>query len=534
MSMAAQSPDESILRKPAYWLRGRSKWQARFCAFGLGVLYVGGHAPYFLWPASMVAITGLIWLLDGAGKTARPVRNGAFIAWYFGLGQFLAGMYWIGFAFIERGPAFVPIMPLAVFLLAGGLALFWMAAGAIAMRYWSRRASRVLLFVCCVFAAEWLRGHIFTGLPWNIPGLVWPAGGMISQSVSWLGIWGLSLLTLLAFAAPAALPWSRDGSLARSLPAIGSFLCFAILFGTGLARLDAAENQMVQGVRLRVIQARIDQSEKWDPVNRQMMIDHYLGLTAAPGLGSITHLIWPEGALPLLLLESPDVLEQMAARLADGPLLLMGVTRREVDSNQQILFRNSLAALSFRNGTPALEMVYDKHHLTPFGEYLPFGNFLAKSGIKALTPLGGGFTPGPEPVSVELPGAPRFSPQICYEAIFSGFTPNKDQRPGWIVNVTNDSWFGPTTGPAQHAQQARIRAIEEGVPVVRSASSGISGVIDPYGRMLAGAKPHANTHIDADLPAALPPTFFSRFSSLGLVLWVLLVLTYTVWLSRRQ
>lgn len=514
----------SVLRRPAHWIRTRTKWQARLLAFGLGGLYVLGHAPFFFWPLSLVTITALVWLLDWAGKRDRPIREGALVSWFFGLGQFLAGMYWIAFAFIERGAGFVWMIPFALLLLAGGLALFWLVAGAVAMRFWSRRTSRVLVFVCCFFAAEYLRGHIFTGLPWNHPGLIWTAGGAVSQLASVVGAWGLTLLTLFAFAAPAALTWSDDGPVVRAVPSLLAFGIFTLVFGAGLARLSAATNQFVPGVALRVVQAQIDQSEKWDPANRQTVIEHYLDLSSTPGLTAITHLVWPEGALPILLLEQPDVLEQMAGRFFDGPILLTGITRRETSDDQQILFRNSLVALSFHGGTPALEMVYDKHHLTPFGEYLPFGRALAATGIKALTPLGDGFTPGPAAVTTKIPGAPRVSPQICYESIFAGFTPSGTDRPQWIVNVTNDSWFGPTTGPRQHIQQVQFRAIEEGLPVVRSASSGVSGVIDPFGRLFAGAPAQANTVIDAKLPKALQATIYSNNRSGAVILWFLLAL----------
>ena len=518
----------------AHWIRNRNIWQARLLGFALGILYIGGHAPFFLWPLSLLAITGFIWLLDGAGKTSRPVRNGALVSWYFGLGQFLAGMYWIAFAFIERGPEFIWLIPFALFFLAGGLALFWLLAGAVAMKFWSRSASRILVFVCCFFAAEWLRGHVFTGLPWNHPGLIWPAGGAISQIASLVGAWGLALFTLFMLAAPAALVWSRDGSVARTIPSIIALILFSGLFATGLARLEKTEITFVKNVKLRVIQAQIDQSEKWDPKNQQKIIDHYLDLSSKDGLENITHIVWPEGALPLLLLENPDVLEQMAVLFADGPILLSGITRREVTEDQQILFRNSLVALSFHGGIPALEMVYDKYHLTPFGENLPFGKLLAASGIKALTPLGGGFTAGPGPVTTRIPGAPAVSPQICYESIFAGLTPGGKDRPKWIVNVTNDSWFGPTTGPKQHIQQVKYRAIEEGLPIIRSASSGISGVIDPLGRLITKTPVNTNASIDSKLPEALQATLFSKINSISLVLWLLLVLATAGLQIRRQ
>ncbi len=528
MSVAVGSGIQSwirlVLYRPAYWIRTRRPWPARLIAFIFGAVYVGGQAPFYFWPASLIAIIALVWLLDGAAKTDRPVRSGMWVSWLFGVGQFLAGMYWIAYAFIERGSAYIPLIPFALLLLAGGLALFWMLAGAVAMRFWSQQPWRVLLFTSCFFAAEWLRGHLFTGLPWNTPGLIWPAGYEISQLASVLGVWGLGLLTLFAFSAPAALTWSRGSLLWRTLPSVLAILLFLGAFIFGYVRLSNASNAMVPGVKLRVIQAQIDQSEKWDAANEQKVIDKYLDLSSSPGLSSITHLVWPEGALPLLLLERPDVMEQLAERFADGPVLLAGVTRREATEDQQILYRNSLIAFSFVRGTPALEMVYDKSHLTPFGEYLPFGRQLAATGIKALTPLGGGFTPGPEAITTQIPNAPLVSPQICYESIFSGFTPGGKNRPQWIVNVTNDSWFGPTTGPLQHVQQAQFRAIEEGVPLVRSASSGVSGVIDPMGRFVSQATHGTSAAIDSGLPQALRVTFYRKYRYLPLVLWLVLVL----------
>lgn len=522
------------ISRVAQWISNRSIWQARLLGFVLGALYIGGHAPFFFWPLSLLAITGLVWLLDGAGKTDRPIRNGALLSWYFGLGQFLAGMYWIAFAFIERGSEFIWMIPFAVFFLAAGLALFWLLAGAVAMRFWSKDVSRILVFVCCFFAAEWLRGHAFTGLPWNHPGLIWPAGEAISQIASLIGAWGLALFTLFLLAAPAALTSSRYGLLARAMPLALAVILLGTLFIAGSIRLEKTEIAFVEGVKLRVIQAQIDQSEKWDPKNKQKIIDHYLDLSSKDGLENITHIIWPEGALPLLLLESPEVLQQIAARFSDGPILLTGVTRREVTKDQQILFRNSLVALSFHRGVPALEMVYDKYHLTPFGEYLPFGKLLASSGIKALTPLGGGFTAGSSPITTTIPGAPAVSPQICYESIFAGLTPSGKDRPKWIVNVTNDSWFGPTTGPKQHIQQVKYRAIEEGLPIIRSASSGISGVIDPLGRLISKAPVNTNASIDAELPEALRATLLSKFNNISLVFWFLLVLAVTTLQVLRQ
>lgn len=527
-----QVSENSILRKPAHWVRTRSDWQARWLAFVLGVLYVGGFAPFHVWALTLLALTGLVWLLDGAAKKPPSIKKAAWIGWWFGFGQFLAGTYWVGSAFVERGAAYVWMMPFGVAFMAAGLALFWMAGTALAMRFWSRRVRRVWVLALCLFLVEWLRGHILTGFPWNTPGLIWQPGGAISQSASFLGAWGLGLVTLMAFTGPAALTWSQAGMLKRATPAILGFVAFAVLYAWGLGRLANADDKLVPGVKIRVVQAQIDQRKKWLPQNRQAIVDKYLQLSSGPGLGDVNYVVWPEGALPMLMLEEPQVLDQIASRFGDGPGLITGLTRRELMPDNTVEFRNSLGVFSFKNGIPRLELLYDKAHLTPFGEYLPFGRLLAKTGISALTRLGEGFTPGPGPVTASLPGVPRVNPQICYEVIFPGFTPTGADRPGWIVNVTNDSWFGASSGPYQHVEQAQYRAIEEGLPVVRSASSGVSGLIDPYGRMPHAMGRSRNSHEDVNLPRALNATFYSKKTWGPVVLW--LVFCIAMFMTPRK
>lgn len=526
--------ENSILRKPAHWVRTRNIWQARLLAFGLGILYVGGFAPFHLWPLTLIALTGLVWLLDGAAKKPPSIKKAAWIGWWFGFGQFLAGTYWVGSAFIERGSGYVWMMPFGVAFMAAGLALFWMGGMALAMRFWSRQVRRVWVLALCLFLVEWLRGHVLSGFPWNTPGLIWNPGGAVSQSASLFGVWGLGLVTLMAFTGPAALTWSQAGPRKRATPAILGFVAFAVLYAWGLGRLANAHDDPVPGVKIRVVQALIDQRKKWQPENRQLILDKYLQLSSGPGLKSMDYVVWPEGALPMLMLEQPVVLDKIATRFGNGPGLITGLTRRESMPDGTVAFRNSLGAFSFNNGIPRLELLYDKAHLTPFGEYLPFGRALARTGVSALTRLGEGFTPGPGPVTAKLPGVPPVNPQICYEVIFPGFTPAGAERPGWIVNVTNDSWFGASTGPYQHVEQAQYRAIEEGLPLIRSASSGISGLVDPYGRMPHALGRSSNAHEDVNLPRALSATFYSNKTWGPIALWLIIWIAIAITPSARK
>ncbi len=504
-------------------------WRAHLVAMLAGAVGVLGQAPFHIWPASLLSLLVLVWMLDGAFEDKNPKRTGAVRAFWFAFGQFFAGFYWIGAAFISRGPEYIPLMPFALVFLMAGLALLWALAGAVAMGFWSRDSRRIATFALVFFAAEWVRGHFLTGFPWNLPGMIWAPGGAVSQSASLFGIWGLSLITLYVFAAPATLVDQGQVWIKRILPSGLGFFLLIILFGFGALRLSNAGIEVHQGVRLRIVQSVIDQREKWKPENRDAVLEHYLRLSTSEPLDKVTHVIWPEGALPTLLLEDGPALDRITATFNNGPVLITGLTRREQAQNGKTLYRNSLIALSFNEGQPRVETVYDKHHLVPFGEYMPFGKIFARWGIKGLINFEDGFTPGPAPTSVQINNLPTFSPQICYEIAYAGFTPKEEGRPDWILNISNDAWFGATTGPYQHLDHARYRAIEEGLPVVRSVSSGIAGMIDPFGRMRLRLGRKADRASDVDLPLSLPATINIRYGNMILLGLIGALFLYRLW-----
>ncbi len=512
-------------------VRGLRGWRANFVALVAGLGATAGYAPFHIWPVYALALIVLVWLLDGASKAARPKRAGAMRAFFFAFGLFFAGLYWIGSAFISRGPEYIPLIPFAITLLPAGLALIWALCVGIGMRFWAPGNGRIIVFTLMIFAAEWIRGHLFGGLPWNLPALVWTPGGSLSQTAALAGVWGLSLITLLLFSAPAALADDGAPMRQRLMPGLFMLVVLAGMAGYGVNRLSHQSQGTQPGIRLRIVQTAMDQREKWKPENRSWVVDHYMRVSTARPLDGITHLIWPEGALPLLLLEDGPVLDRLGKAFTGGPLLITGVTRRERSATGAILYRNSLVTLDFKGGVPQLDSVYDKHHLVPFGEFMPLGRWLSHLGISSLSTLGDGFTPGPVPQTQSLAGTPPFSPQICYEVVFSGFTAQAPVRPQWIINISNDSWFGATTGPWQHLDQARFRAIEEGIPVVRAVSSGIAGVIDPYGNMPVSLGRAADRAVDADLPKPLPATVFTGFGTIILILMLIGLLT--VWFVSR-
>ena len=493
----------------AAWIAGATGLRAGLLSMALGALAALGFAPFHIWPLAVISFTLLVWLLDGASLSDRARGAAFWRGWCMGFGYFLAGLWWVGSAFLVEAETYGALIPFAVTLLPAGLAVFWGLAAALAVMFWRRDWRRVVLLAAMLFVFEMLRGHILTGFPWNLVGQMWPAGGAMSQAAAYIGVYGLTALTLFAFMAPAALAAPFRRGFPSVITPFAATVLLALIYAGGEARLAQADVVAEPGVRLRIVQAQIDQREKWRPENRDVVRDHYLRLTASEGLESRTHVIWAESALPVRLLEEPRTLDAVARTVGEGRVLLTGFIRRDVADPLQPRYFNSFAAISVEQGIPNPAAIYDKVKLVPFGEYTPFADLLSSIAPDALLSFANGYSAGPGRATVRAPGAPPLAPQICYEVVFPGFTPRGAERPGWIVNVTNDAWYEGTPGPYQLYAQARLRAIEEGVPLARAASGGFSGLVDPYGRVVADLPHDADDVIDADLPAALPPTIYS-------------------------
>ena len=520
-------------------------WRRAAVATFSGALSALAQAPFSIYPILFLTFPILIWLIDGvstkqsrSGRSRRQEFWTAFkIGWYFGFGYFLGGLYWIGAAFLVEADTFAWMLPFAVVALPLGLAIFTGLSCAVAHLLWTRGFLRIIMFATVWAAFEWIRGIVFTGFPWNTVGYSFAANAFIAQSTSIFGIYALSLLTVMITSAPAALA-DGDYQIMRSWQKriIGPLSMLVLLFaliGFGAWRLANSEAAFVDGVSLRIVQPNIKQSEKWKPENASRIFSRYLELSdiaTSPknmGIADATHIIWPESALPFLLDERPDVLSAIAAILPDKTTLITGGIRRNRGDSQNAKYFNSVFTL---NSSGKITGQYDKFHLVPFGEKLPFEEWLNKLGLRQLVTLPGSFESGPGPVTMAVAGAPPMSPLICYEVIFPGMVTAKDSRPGWIVNVTNDGWFGETAGPYQHLQQVRVRAIEEGLPVVRSANTGISAIIDPYGRILQQLALNRSGVIDGLLPLALEPTFFSKWGNkIFLIMIFGLVLIRIAW-----
>jgi apolipoprotein N-acyltransferase len=496
----------------------------------LGGLAAGlAHPPFGLLPGLLGY--GLV-MLAAETREARPLRSAFFRGWLGGLGYFAIGVWWITEAFLVDAAAHGWMAPFALVLMAGGLALFWGAAAVLYRLADVRAPWRALVFAGCLCLLEWVRSHIFTGFPWNLPGETWRAGGAVSQFSAVVGPYALSWLTV-AMAAAFAVILDRGGRLARFLPPVLAMAALAGLVGFGAWRLSGAPEASDDGPVVRIVQANIDQKEKWRPENLDAIVDAYLSLSQSGSAGPEPRIIvWPEGALPAviddLLAPGSPYADRIAAAVAPGQTLLLGANRAGYGASGQIDYFNSLVALRGTGGPLQVTGVYDKHRLVPFGEFLPFGDVATRLGIRSLVHMPEDFTAGPPPQPMRARGMPPVQPLICYEALFPRFAEKAAQRAGlrprWLLNISNDAWFGATSGPWQHLNIASYRAIENGIPMVRSTPTGVSAVIDAYGRSPPEHRLGLGKSgvIDARLPPAISPTPYNFIGETAFAMMLLL------------
>jgi apolipoprotein N-acyltransferase len=485
------------------------------------------HPPFGLLPG----LLGYALLLALVGADSpRPLRSAFFRGWLAGVGYFAICMWWITEPFMVDAKEQGWMAPFALVLMAGGLALFWGGAALVYRALKIRAIGRILVFAGCLAGFEWLRGHVLTGLPWDLPGETWRAGSAPSQAAALVGAYGLTWVTLAIAAAPAVL--AQESGWRSRATALGlAALALAGLYGFGAWRLEGAAKPRPGAPIVRVVQADIDQKNKWKPENLGMVFDTYVGLTTRKAAAQPSIVIWPEGALPAVIDELVAPGSPYAARLRDaiapGQTLLMGVNRAQAAANGVTQYFNSLVA--FRREPEGLRVtgVYDKHHLVPFGEYMPAGDLATKVGFRSLVHMPDDFSAGPRSQPIAPWGIPSVQVLICYEALFPGVTRAgtalSGLRPAWILNISNDAWFGDGSGPLQHLNIASYRAIEEGLPIVRATPTGVSAVIDAYGRIAPGARLDRGLGvIDAPLPSALEGTPFSQAGDGGFGVMLLL------------
>jgi apolipoprotein N-acyltransferase len=513
-------------------------WRRRAIAFLAGATGALALAPVDFLPAILVPMTVAVWLIDGAAETDSDFRHfhltslkNAFGAgWWWGFGYFVAGFWWLGAAFLVE-PDFAWALPLGVIGLPAMLALFPALGFALARLFWAPGLSRILALAAGLGLSEWLRGRVLTGFPWNDYGMALGDHLVLAQFAAIGGLASLNVLSVAIFAAPALLADHRQKTGAIRIPA-GLLIAAAALTALavfGALRLALAPPAPVAGVKIRLMQPNIAQDAKFSPQNKDRIVADYLALSdrsTGPqhtGLTDVTLLVWPESAFPFILTEDPPALSAIGGALPPGTTLVTGAARiGEAGSSPHPAIFNSILVMG-RGGT--ILDIYDKVHLVPFGEYLPMEGLLRRLHLHHFVHVPGGFEKGAAHGLLNVPGLPPAAPLICYEAIFPeeavpASLPGAS-RPGFMLNVTNDAWFGRTAGPYQHFAQARLRTIEQGLPLLRAANTGISAIIDAYGRVLAQLPLGEEGVIDGVLPGKIAPPPFARAPFLAdLLAWL--------------
>jgi len=516
------------MRKLARLLGALSGWHRMAAAACLGAISVLALPPLYIVPVLFVSFTGLIWLIDGIGTAPRAGLKAAALGWWFGFAHFIGGLYWITNALFVDVATHGWLAPFAV----SGLALYFAVYPALAcwVASWARPGlARVLALAAAWAVTEWLRGLLLTGFAWNLISTSLAFNEIAIQGAAFLGAYGLSLVVVAIAAAPATLGISVLGP-ARILP-FGVAMVLGVIFGgVGYSRLALAPRAGVAttDVTLRIVQGNIDQRLKWRGDLARSHFQTYLELSQDIGRAATPDLvIWPETAVPFSLNGHPALVGALKRAVPADGVLITGVMRTNPPGKGPRRLWNSVVAVT-RRGIVA---TYDKHHLVPFGEYVPARKFLP------LTKITAGrvdFTPGPGARSLQIPGLPLVSPLVCYEVIFPGTVVAPGPRPRWLLNLTNDAWFGPSPGPYQHMAAARLRAVEEGLPLVRAANTGVSAVIDPWGRILESLPLGQRGAIQRRLPAALNrPSLFARYGNGIFALVIFAVFLIVLWMGRR-
>ena len=507
------------------------RWQPAML-FAAGLLGALAMAPFHLFPLLVLPYTFLLLALRQPELTRR---RAFFLSFMTGFGIHLGGLFWIANAMLVANSPFLWAYPFALTGLPILFALYHGVVGLLFRRFLAKKNPPILAqwlyFSVLIALMEYVRGFLFTGYPWNLPGYGWMELPVV-QSLALFGPYALTLLTILLASVPA-LFYGSTGWQWRNRTALrvsgAMVLIFMVLGAGGMYRLTQ-KTDIVPHVRVAVIQPNIDQGEKWDGNKRKDHFNKLLRLSRprdqvdqAANDKMATLIVWPETALSGSMLDSDAAIkafENMLDAHGAQTTLFSGTLRSEEDESGKRAYFNSL--MSWRAGmtndlTP--QTIYDKSHLVPFGEYMPFEKQLNLSPVVGYS----GFAAGGGVTTQKVPGAPPFSPLICYEVVFPHAVVDQNNRPGWMLNVTNDGWYGNSPGPYQHWELVRARSIEEGLPSVRSANTGISGVIDGYGRIIAKAGYNEAAALYAPLPKALPPTPYAQYGELFFAALLMLI-----------
>ncbi|MDE1151104.1 MAG: apolipoprotein N-acyltransferase [Micavibrio sp.] len=492
-------------------LESLSGFRKFFVSACLGALMTLAMPPFGLFPALFIALPAFAVLARSAAT-----RGGSFMTgWGFGIGYFVFGLYWISAALFVDIDQWKWVLPLSLIIGPSVLALLYGFITLLAHRYRQDAVAHAIGLVAAFSGIEWLRGHMLTGFPWNLPGASWDYVLPVMQVAAFTGIYGLSLLTLFWAMLPVLLKHNKCVAHVAIVTLVVALAGGAIrlsLYPTTPVHNPAGGDMMV-----RIVQGNIPQDTKWNKDDDWKHFETHLKLSEAKTPFPPSFVVWPETAVSADLTQFPEIAHLMWLRIPKGTWPIVGSLRVDDSVASNPKFYNSVTLLK-PDGT--VDHEYNKHHLVPFGEYIPFREKLGVTPIALAVANIGDFTRGGGAETVRPKDLPPFAPLVCYEVIFPHDIIDENDRPSWIVNVTNDGWYGNSTGPYQHFASARMRAIEEGLPLARSANTGISGMIDPVGRVTARQPLQTEGYIDAALPEAIPPTLYSQYGDLifGLML----------------
>ncbi len=481
----------------------------------LGVGVGAGQVPWSLPWLSLIAL----FLAVAAFSTFEKGRPAAWFGGAVGVGYYASTMFWIVEPFLIDVARHGWMAPFALVFLVTGMALFWAFGFGLAARLGRTRPQRVLGLLVTLGLAELARAYVLTGFPWGLLGYIW-LDTPIGQLAAFIGPHGLGALALGLVALPLALP-------NRFLGLWLSGVLLAVSFGVGLAYQATPEIPRATPVRIRLIQPNALQHQKWDPAFAADFFRRQVALTSAPATVPLDLVIWPEASVAFWLDTEPELQKLITASAPANAKTIIGARRFKGQR-----FYNSMAVL----GPLGLsEQVYDKAHLVPMGEYVPFGSVLSRFGIYGLAAEeGGGFSAGAAPRLLDLGKAGKILPLICYEAIFPHLANHRAERPDWLLQITNDAWYGQLAGPQQHLAQARMRAIEQGLALVRVANTGVSAVIGPHGEIRAHLPLGVADFLDADLPGGLPRTIYGRTGDWAVFILLLLGLLGVLTMRRQK
>jgi apolipoprotein N-acyltransferase len=499
--MTFATPDSRPIVRLADGFRRLTGWRRNLTAIGAGIVASISLPPADALPLLWIAFPILVWLLDGV----KTWKGALWVGWLFSFGFLAFSLYWLTFALFVAIDQYWWAVPFASSGLAFGLSIYFGIGTAIA---WTapreRPLARILALTGMWSLAWWVYGHALTGFPWNLPGYAWTEFPWLIQIASVGGIYVVTLLVMLAPALAAMMgsPFVSRTQGRRAAAAGIAIVLLAAIFGA--VRLPAAPMPTVPDVRLRLVQPSIQQNLKWVEGRYDDNLRQHMDLSLKPADKPPTTIIWSEAAEPFPLDNHPRNAKAIAAMLKPGQLLITGIDRYLADETPPSV-RDSIEVL---NDAGDILATYDKFHYVPFGEYMPLSKYIPM--IKAVAVGDIDPTPGSGPRTIRLPGLPPAGPLICYEVIFPNDVVDRKDRPDWLIDVTNDAWFGLSAGPYQHFAMMRVRSVEEGLPMASAANDGISGVVDPYGRVTARLGLGKIGVVDADLPKPIAETIYAR------------------------